>query len=199
MSDAPAAEKPETKLWEIPSIDGTPGQGYLTASRLQELQNLAYDEAFQEGSAAGQKAGEDAVKERAARFDKLLIALTKPLEILDETVESQLVELAMTVARQLFRREIQSDPSHVIGVVKEAIQLLPIACRNIELHLHPDDASMVREYLSSDGGERAWTIVEDALVDRGGCIVTSENSQIDAQAETRMQAIVEAICGDERR
>ena len=205
MSESEGNEAPEStesgdvRRWEIPALDGSSGEGFLTASRLQELQKQAWDEAYQAGYQAGMKAGEEAMQERAARFDQLLIALAKPFDKLDETVENQLVELAMTVVRQLFRREIKVEPTHVIGVVREAIQLLPVASRDIRVQLHPADASLVRESLSSVEGERAWAIVEDPLISRGGCRVTSENSHIDAQAETRLNAIISAIRGDERQ
>ena len=80
MSDPQAPDQPDATRWEVPSIDGTPGPGYLTASRLQELQKQAYDEAYKDGLEAGQKAGEEAVRERAARFDQLLVSLNKPFD-----------------------------------------------------------------------------------------------------------------------
>lgn len=195
MSDAAGS----TRKWDVPAIDGSSGKGYLTASRLEELQKQAYDEAFQQGHAEGLKAGEEETRQRAARYDQLLVALAKPFDLLDETVEKQLVELAITVVRQLFRREIKLDPTHVIGVVRESIRLLPVASRNIQVRLHPDDAALVRKTLSQVDGERAWTVVEDPLIARGGCQVTTDNSQIDAQCETRLNAAISAMLGDERR
>ena len=105
----------------------------------------------------------------------------------------------MAVTRQLFRREIRLEPTHVIGVVREAIQLLPVASRNVQLHLHPDDAALVREALSPTEHEPAWKIVEDPLISRGGCSVTTDNSHIDATAESRLNAVISKITGDERR
>jgi flagellar assembly protein FliH len=125
--------------------------------------------------------------------------LCKPFDQLDNSVEKQLVELAIAVVKQLFRREIKIDPSHVIGVVREAIQLLPVASRTVQVHLHPDDAALVRETLSPAEGEPAWSIVEDPLITHGGCKVTTENSQVDATAEARLQAVINATFGDERR
>lgn len=200
MSDpAPTTEPEDARRWDVPAIDGSDGRGFLTAGRLQELQQQAYDEAFAAGKKAGTKAGEEEVLSRALRFDELLVALARPFDTLDETVEKQLVELSMTVVRQLFRREIQIDPGHVIGVVREAIQLLPVASREIKIHLHPEDAKLVLESLSSTDGERAWGVVEDPLISRGGCKVASENSHIDAQADTRLQAVINRITGDERQ
>ena len=184
--------------WDVPTIDGFDSDGPLTAGRLEALQKEVYDEAWQKGHSDGVEAGTQSVTERVDRLDQLLKALSRPFDQLDETVEKQLVELSMAVARQLFRREIRIDPTHIVGVVREAIQLLPIASRQVKLHLHPEDAAIVREALVPVDGEPQWTIVEDTLMTRGGCNVTTENSQVDATAESRLQAVVSAIAGDER-
>ena len=184
--------------WDVPAIDGSDGKGYMTADRLQELQQEAHDEAWKKGHEEGVAAGKAAVEQRAARYDDLLRALAKPFDRLDESVEKQLVELAIAIVKQLFRREIKINPSHVVGVVREAIQLLPVASRNVQLHLHPDDAALVRESLVPAEGEPAWSIVEDPLISHGGCRVTTESSQIDATAEARLQAVINKILGDER-
>lgn len=197
MSDDAAAKGPAR--WDVPTIDGTSGKGYLTAGDLQELQKEAYNEAWNKGHADGYQEGEEAARERVVRLEELLRAMSAPFEQLDETVEQQLVDLALAVTRQLFRREIRLEPTHVIGVVREAIQLLPVASRNVQLHLHPDDAALVRETLSPTENEPAWKIVEDPLISRGGCRVTTDNSQIDATAESRLNAVINKIAGDERR
>ncbi|NNF40092.1 MAG: flagellar assembly protein FliH [Woeseiaceae bacterium] len=197
MSDDSAAKATET--WDVPAIDGSDGKGYLTAARLEDLQKQAFDEAWREGRESGVASGLAEVQRRAARYDELLQALSEPFENLDAAVEDQLVELAIAVVKQLFRREVRIDPNHVIGVVREAIQLLPVASRTVQVHLHPDDAALVRESLSPAEGEPAWSVVEDPLISHGGCRVTTENSHIDATCEARLQAVISAAFGDERR
>lgn len=197
MSEESTAEKPER--WEVPAIDGGDSNGYMTAGRLEAIQQVAYKEAWDKGHADGLKAGAAESRVRVERLDELLTSLAKPFDELDDQVEKQLVELAMTVVRQLFRREISEQPTHVIGVVREAIQMLPVASRSVQVHLHPDDASIIRECLSPADGEPAWNIVEDPLMSRGGCRVTTENSRIDATAEARLNRIIQDIAGDRRQ
>ena len=197
MSDDSSTAK--VSRWDVPAIDGSDGKGYLTAGRLEELQKDAYEEAWQKGHADGMAAGQQELQRRVDRYDELLHALCRPFDELDESVETQLVELSMAVVKQLFRREIKLNPSHIIGVVREAIQLLPIASRTVQVHLHPDDAILVMESLAPAEGEPAWTIVEDPLIAKGGCNVTTENSQIDATAEARLQAAINVVLGEERR
>ena len=200
MSDpAGSAKVAGVERWDVPAIDGSDGRGLVTAGQLQNLQKAAYDEAYEAGLEAGRKAGEQETMRRVARLDQLLIALARPFDELDDMVEKQLAELSIAVAKQLFRREIQIEPGHVIGVVREAIQLLPATARDITIYLHPADAKLVLESLSPTDGERAWKVVEDPLIDRGGCKVSTENSRIDAQAETRFRAVISAITGDERQ
>lgn len=196
MSDKAGAEPAR---WQVPAIDGGGGQGYMTAGRLEAIQKDAYDEAWQKGHAEGVAAGEKEIRARTDRLDELLNALSRPFDELDEQIEKTLVELAMTVVRQLFRREISQDPTHIIGVVREAIQLLPVASRNVQVHLHPDDAAIVRESLTAAEGEPAWVTIEDPLITKGGCRVTTENSSVDASAEARLKSLIGQISGDERQ
>jgi flagellar assembly protein FliH len=187
-----------TEKWDAPLFEGMPDGGYLTASHLEDLQKQAYDEAYSEGYAAGLEAGEADLKQRTERLDQLLASLARPYELLDESVEKSLVDLAITIAKQLFRRELRVDPTHIIGVVREAIQLLPGSSRDVRIKLHPEDMALVAELLAKPEGERAWSMEEDPLIDRGGCRVVTENSQIDAQVDKRFEAVVTSIVGDER-
>lgn len=188
----------EAAPWDIPAIDGSDGRGFLTAGRLQQLQQDAHEEAWKKGHEEGVVAGQNEIAERAKRYDELLLALSKPFDELEESVEGQLLELCIAIVRTLFRREIKIDPTHIIGVVRDAIRTLPVASRSVQVHLHPDDASLVRDSLSPAEGEPAWTIVEDPLISHGGCRVTSSSSQIDATAESRLHAVICQCLGDER-
>jgi flagellar assembly protein FliH len=64
--------------------------------------------------------------------------------------------------------------------------------------LHPEDAAIVRERLSEPVSERAWTLVEDPTMSRGGCVIRTENSQIDARLESRISVVIANALGDER-
>ena len=102
---------------------------------------------------------------------------------------------AMKRAEQEGSLRLDYSPSREIEQqVRDAVQ----HGHDVQLHLHPDDAALVRESLSPSEGELAWTIVEDPLISRGGCNVTTENSRIDATNESRLQAAIAAIAGDER-
>jgi flagellar assembly protein FliH len=52
--------------------------------------------------------------------------------------------------------------------------------------------------LATPTADRAWTIVEDPVMPRGGCRVTTDTAHIDARMDTRIQTIMATILGEER-
>jgi flagellar assembly protein FliH len=194
--------------YELPSINGMAIQARRagkTVGELEEVERRAYEEAFAKGRAEGLAAAEKEMRPqlqqlqaRIDRFDGIIGTLAQPLHQLDVEVEDQLVQLALTVARHLVRRELRIDPAQVIAVIRETVALLPASARDVRVHLHPEDAAVVRERLATPTGERVWTIVEDPVMSRGGCRVTTETAQIDARLETRIGSVVSALLGDER-
>jgi flagellar assembly protein FliH len=169
-----------------------------TVSGLVDLQAEAYKEAFAQGLAEGREAGRGEVRTQVERLSAMLHDLTKPFEQLDADVERELLALAMALARQIVRRELKTDPTQIIGIIRDAIAALPVAAREVRVQLHPEDAAVVREHLAPTINERAWAIVEDPVMARGGCQITSTNSRIDARLETRLNTIVSELMGAER-
>ena len=135
---------------------------------------------------------------RLGQLEALIAGLAKPSEALDGEIAAQIAELAMLVARQLVRRELKLDPAQVIGVVREALALLPVTGRQIRLLLHPDDALLVREALSMHDDIQSITIVDDPVQQRGGCRVVTDTSRIDATIEARINALIAHVLGGER-
>jgi len=200
--------------YELPSITGMHGavQGRRPGKTVQELEDLeqrTYDEAFAKGQAEGRAQGLAAaeremrsqiqqLQERIGRLDTIVSSMARPLDELDPEVEDQLLQLALTIGRHLVRRELRIDPSQVIAIIRETVALLPASARDVRVHLHPEDAAVVREKLAAPVGERAWTIAEDPVMSRGGCRVSTETAQIDARLETRIGSVISALLGDER-
>ena len=166
---------------------------------------LARQEAEARGYEAGLSKAQSEMQGRIAaldarlqKIDSILQLLGRPLQDLDARVESELTQLALTVGKQLARRELKIDPAQVIAIIRESLGQLPIAAREVRVHLHPEDAAAVRERLATPTTERAWTVVEDPTLSRGGCIVRSETSQIDARLESRVHAVMTSTLGEER-
>jgi flagellar assembly protein FliH len=196
-----AAQATAARSWSAPEA-GTGEARHASerqpAAQPTDLQREAWDEAYAAGLAAGRTAGESALRRQAERLDALLGALARPFSQLDAEVEQQLAGLALALAKQLVRRELRVEPTQVIAIVREAITVLPVSARDVRVHLHPEDAAIVREYLAPTENERAWQIVEDPVMMRGGCQVITATSRVDARLETRLGRLLTELLGDER-
>ncbi len=202
----PHASAGDCQRWQAPNVDNSGAtddasgsSGHLmTREDLEALQARIRDENHELGRDEGLAAGAAEVGERVARLDAALTALAKPFEELDQAVEDQLLTLVRALTRHLVRREMRMDPTQVIGIVREAIRTLPVAAREIHVHLHPEDAQVVRECLGAEIAERAWCLEDDPVMERGGCRVVGGNSEVDAQLEKRLGRLINDMLGSER-
>ncbi|MFI3157177.1 MAG: flagellar assembly protein FliH [Methylococcaceae bacterium] len=217
------AELESLRLWSMPDVSGAEAQResetveledeptpILTVDEIEAMQKQAYDEAFAQGKMHGFQQGFDEgskkgyednvhlLQSQAATLAGLLASLSEPFKCLDEEVEKELVKLAIGIATQIIRREIKLDPGQVIAVVRETINVLPLASQKISLKLHPEDAELVRSALAPDEISPSWNIVEDPLITRGGCTVDTEISHVDATVEHRLAAVIANVLGGER-
>jgi len=195
--------------WSLPEVEGPvigrPIDDRKAKAAAEAIAKVAREQSEARGYEAGMAKAQAEMKGRIAqldtqikRLDTLLQFVSRPLQNLDAEVENMLLHLALTVGKQLARRELTVDPTQVIAIIRESLAELPAAAREIRVHLHPDDAAIVRERLTAPSNERAWSVIEDPTMSRGGCIVRTDNSQIDARLESRISTIIANAFGDER-
>ncbi len=187
--------------WRQPELSPDVGRGPGSANTVQHIEALeqqAHDEGFARGLAEGRAQAQEALQQRLGEIEGLLDRLAQPLEDLDDELEGQLVEMTIAMAKQLIRRELRTQPDEIIAVVREALVVLPAASRCLRVRLHPDDAVLVREVLQHGEGHSGWSIEEDPLLERGGCVVQGEHSEVDARLDKRIGAVVHAIWGGSR-
>ena len=199
---------PAITRWDLPSVSGASIQARRagpTVAELEAIEKRAYDEAFAVGREAGMQAAKtemqplvDKLRSQIASVASVFDKLAQPLEDMDAEVAEQFARLAMSIAKQVIRRELRTDPTQVIAVMRETVALLPASVRQMRIHLHPEDAAVIRDHLAAPGGDRAWSLAEDPMLSRGGCMVISETSQIDARVESRIASIASAMLGEER-
>lgn len=168
------------------------------ARQAAEIKESARREGFKQGLSEAHAQARQEIDNVTDRLMALIDALATPLEQLSDEVEDELVKLAVAIAKQIVRRELKTDPTQVIGVVKEALNALPAAGQNIKLHLHPEDAKLVADTMLANANERKWELVDNPLIQRGGCRIETDSSNVDATIESRVAAIAARIMGGER-
>jgi len=163
-----------------------------TVEEIEALQKQAYEEAKQAGHAEGLKQGLQEMTNKANQLQKVFNFLKQPLNELDKEVEQQLTELAILLAQQLLQKESKLDAQHIQSLVHESLEYLPVKSRDIEVHLNPDDIALLQQ-AEIDINAQSWNCITDKSVTRGGCVIESATSHIDATVETRVQQLVDQL------
>jgi flagellar assembly protein FliH len=202
-----SAEDAAIARWDLPAVEGPLVQRRGTGVNVMHLEAVERD-AWESGVAAGHiegvKRGEaelagriNELNVKIAALEAIIGTLAKPLDQLDSAIEHELTRLALIIAKHLVRRELRLDPSQVIGIIRHTVGLLPVGNRDLKVHLHPDDAAIVREKLAQPSGEPEWVLKEDPLLARGGCRLTTATSSVDARLESRVAEAVSSLLSDD--
>jgi flagellar assembly protein FliH len=110
-------------------------------------------------------------------------------------LEEQLIELALAVAAKVVAHEVQTDPTLVVGVMRDTLAELQDATV-VRLRVHPDDHDLVAphwERLCQQRGAEQGLLVADERVQRGGCLVETGVGRVDAQLDTRLARVAETF------
>lgn len=198
------------KRWQAPKVVSVTdidedAHQLLTVEDIEALQQDAEEEGYkagfelgrEAGNKAGLAAGEQQMNLQITYLKQILASLNTPLVALDEQVETDLIALVSTMTRQLVRRELKTQPEHVIGAVRAAMAVLPINDRKLKIFLHPLDIELVKKGLSLED-EGGWQWVEDPLLTRGGVRLETIDTTVDASVEARLNSVISKMLGEER-
>lgn len=157
-------------------------------------------EAFTKGYAAGERAGLEA---GARRADAMLRRVAQTIESLGQLrrtivreTERQMVELALTLARRVVHREVSLDPQLVAALAHVALERLGERAP-ATIRLHPDDYATVLSQQGEQWQGAQVSLVPDAAVARGGCVVESDFGMIDASVDAQLDEMSRALLGDD--
>lgn len=168
--------------WEVDALDEPLANAAGTPI---EAQKPGYDSGYAEGRAAGLA--------QAQRMAALAAEFEQALKRIEDELNSDVLHLALTIAKQMLRETLRIHPEKVVPVVREALATLPHVNAHLHLSVHPQDASLLRSFLEGELGHGGWRLIEDAQVQRGGCRIETSNSELDATLEARWKRIVSAL------
>lgn len=156
----------------------------------------AYSEGHRQGYDDGLKQAQREVNDRLALLDNCLDALSAPFNIQNLQLSNYIAEISGKMAECLVRRELTIDPELIMTFVKEAVSAINSNTQEVNVHLHPLCARLIREKINNDSQEKNWTIIDDPLVGINDCKVSNENSLVDAALDTRVSLIISQILDD---
>lgn len=169
-----------------------------TAQEIEEIRNAAYKDGFEQGRNEGLQQGQELIRNQLHEFDVLMQGLVQPYSNMDESLLDEVSKLALLLAQQVIRRELQTQPGEIVPLVRESVAMLPSSDRDIRIVLHPEDAELIQNAGLAEDEARRWKIIPDPTVSRGGCRVQTDISMIDATLEKRLNALAFEFLGGGR-
>jgi flagellar biosynthesis/type III secretory pathway protein FliH len=183
---------------------------------LQELTSAQerYDHGFQKGYMAGYTEGaRQAQAENAAdlashkavwasaqaRASSLVSQLTSATEeylarwgARDVTLSEDLIGAAFELAEAVVTCELHTRPDRPLQVAKAVLADMPAG--PVVVRVHPDDEAFMRDTMALGGTVPGVTVVTDAAVGTGGCIVTCGGTTVDARVAEALRRARAAFC-----
>jgi flagellar assembly protein FliH len=166
----------------------------LAAERRQHLRQ--HEEELRERYEAGVARGRSEGSAELAQATELLRSYAELLQAekreLAARAEQSALELAFVLARKIVGDELQARPEAVADVARMALQQI-LSCDEIRLRVNPDDLAYVRAVqsdLESKLGEGARLEMRaDPSVERGGCVIDTEQGNLDARISSQLETL----------
>lgn len=189
-----------------PIVGGVPGQAEAEAQAAQapaaapapnvdelvrEARQTGYQDGYRNGLAALESYKQTQAAQMAAYMSDQVGVLASDfhhrLESLEQQLAGRIAGVALELARQVVRSELQQNPEVVVEVAEQALTTLLASARQIVLRLNPDDHGLAQAQLTEVLAARGARMVPDASITRGGCIVESDIAVVDASVEARWE------------
>jgi flagellar assembly protein FliH len=115
-----------------------------------------------------------------------------------DQLEVHSVELALFLAEKIVAGALAFDPSRVVEAVRGALRGI-VERERVTVLVHPEDLELVREAMdemrATLGGIEHCEVQAERRVGRGGAIVRTQDGDVDARVETKLQRAREVVEG----
>jgi len=160
-----------------------------------------YTEGFAQGHAQATLEGQRQIteyiatqgQEAAQAFLKLFATAQTQLQESEQALAQGVLELACELSRQVLRHELATNPNVLLPVVREALGMLAADSKAAVVRLNPVDVEVFSGELKTEFANLSLTLVPDAAVVRGGCLVESAGTVVDGTVQRRWQRAVASL------
>ena len=177
--------------WEMEAFGPSDHAGVRlpTVDQIDRLHRTAHSEGFEQGYRDGQASA----AAEAAKLAELLRNVAADFDEFDRNIADHVLSFALVVAQAVLRTDLDHRPELIIPVIRESLAEFPTTGHSRQLHLHPQDAAIVKQHASDLVTSGRIEIIEDAAIERGGCRLRSDIGEVDATLPTRWERALAAL------
>lgn len=158
---------------------------------------------LKQGEAAGKTAAFEEAREQLSTQSAALIRVVTDInadrEALQQQATSEVLELAVAIARRVTKRQGLLDPAVVAANTFAAVKLV-VNKADLRVALHPSQKQLLEELLPKM--KQVWPqllhveLVEDVSLAPGGCRVTTAAGEINADIDYQLDRIAAELLPD---
>jgi flagellar assembly protein FliH len=171
------------------------GLAMVDERRLAEIERDAFAKGFQQGERAGAEAAGAQARGLLRRLAGAVDEVSSTRQGMIRRTEKQVVELAMAIAKQMLQRELNVDRGLLLGMARVALDRLG-DFEAATIRLHPDDHAMVTASPDRTWASAQLTVVADASIERGGCLVQCEAGLMKVGLDSQFVELARTLLGD---
>lgn len=161
-------------------------QAGLEQGRLEGLEQ-GHQEGLIQGEQQGLETGKTNAQTLVTRFSHILEQFEQPLTVLDMEIESQLLSLVITLAKSVINHEFKTHPEHILAVLRQGVDALPIKEQRVKIRVNAEDAELIGQFYSEEQLEKhSWQLDIDPSLQVGDCIIDSARSSVNLCLEERI-------------
>ena len=132
-------------------------------------------------------------QQAADHFTQLFRSAQQQISNSEQDIALGVLELACEIARQVVRRELSVNPNAVLPVIRESLTVLLSDGKTAVIRMNPLDVDILADDLRNEFSNLAISLVTDAALTRGGCLVEAAGTVIDGTVERRWQRSVASL------
>jgi flagellar assembly protein FliH len=158
-------------------------------NQLSTEKQKAFEEGFQKASEECSKKYESEVKALKSLFEdsiKKLSEINKIFEEKLESIEKDLISVALDIAEQVIQKEVSDNSKEIAKALATSLMQELKNAKKVTIKVNPKDAEALKDI---EGIE----IIPDEAVKEGGIVIISDVGNIDAQLDERFKNVKEAI------
>jgi flagellar assembly protein FliH len=150
-------------------------------------------QARQEGYAEARKTFDEQLARERSNMAAALTQFQRDRSAYFQQVETEVVQLALSIARKILHREAQLDPLLLAGIVRVALEQIEGATK-VVLRVHPEKAHAWRTYFAAQPElHAAPEITEDVAVPRDRCLLETSMGRTEIGLEVQLKEIEQGL------
>jgi flagellar assembly protein FliH len=159
------------------------------ARHVRELQERAFDEGRQKGESLAKASAQSEIASEREKIEKAIEKFKDERSTYFAHIETEVVHLALAIARKILHREAQMDPLLLTGMVHVALEKLD-AGSHVRMRTHPTDVRSWSEFFGQQGPRSlSPELVGDASLRRGECVLETESGSTQMSLEGQLKEI----------